>query len=90
MPLQDEKAMDKVSGLSKQEILFPPQIQTEPYQIIIRVLKGDHIYRFSRTFNRGGCDPFVQVEYGELTYLKTKFIENNPNPQWNEEILVFY
>ena len=65
-------------------VLYPPQIITQPYQLCVKVFRGEKLKKMD-TF--GKADPFVQVEYGS-TSTQTTVLKVSLDPVWNEELLV--
>ena len=78
-----------MSSLAKQEVLFPPQIETEPYQLIIRIFKGENIKAMNTgTFSDKKTDCKFSLEYSGATLWSNIVVDLTPT--FNEEFKVYY
>lgn len=68
-----------VGDLNEGGVLYPPFIKIKPYQIRIKLIKGENLVKMDKY---GTIDTFLVFEFGTVQY-KTKTIKNNPNPVWN-------
>ena len=78
-----------MANLSKEHILFPPQIQITPYQLSVKILKGSNLSEVNRFLSGTGTDFFVKLEYGSVNIPQTSTKPKDRNPKWNEELLVY-
>jgi hypothetical protein len=66
------------------QVLLPPQIHTQPYQMIIKLIRAEKLPKMDQI---GTLDCYLALEFAGAKYI-TKVIENNQNPVWETEILV--
>jgi len=84
IPLDQEKIPSERANSHALNVLYPPQIVTQPYQLRIKVFKGEKLKKMD-TF--GQTDPFVTVEYG-VARAETRVIKVTLDPVWNEELFI--
>jgi len=82
--LSEEPPVDSAISQNQINILYPPQIITQSYQILVRVIRGERLKKMD-TF--GKCDPYIQVLYGGLN-VKSSIIKITQDPVWNEDLYV--
>ncbi len=82
--MDQEKIPSERANSHALNVLYPPQINTQPYQLRIKVFKGEKLKKMD-TF--GQTDPFVSVEYGVLR-AETSVQKITLDPVWNEELFV--
>ena len=74
----------------KEEVIQPPQIKPEFYQVRFRFFVGQRIVPMDTAiFGEGSTDAFIKLDY-KTTKLKTKKItvKETEDAHWNEEFLV--
>jgi Ca2+-dependent lipid-binding protein len=81
-PLNEEPPVDAAVAQTQINILYPPQIITQSYQILVRVIRGEKLKKMD-TF--GKCDPYIQVLYGGLN-VKSTILKVTHDPVWNEDL----
>jgi len=86
VPLNEEPPVDSMQSQTQINILYPPQIVTQSYQILVRVIRGEKLKKMD-TF--GKCDPYIQVLYGGLN-VKSTILKVTHDPVWNEDLYVKY
>lgn len=84
VPLNEERGGSAPSGPNQLNVLYPPQITTTPYQIHIKVFRGEKLKKMD-TF--GKTDPYVQIIYAGME-VKSTILKVTLDPVWNEELLV--
>jgi Ca2+-dependent lipid-binding protein, contains C2 domain len=82
--LEDEKLSDKAKVFNGADVMFPPQIQTKPYQMHILLIKGEKLKKMDKF---GTVDPVLKIDYAGIK-IQSSIIKKDQNPHWNEEILV--
>ena len=82
--MSEEPPVDSAISQNQINILYPPQIITQSYQILVRVIRGERLKKMD-TF--GKCDPYIQVLYGGLN-VKSSIIKITQDPVWNEDLYV--
>lgn len=83
-PLNEEKNPGALTGPTKTEVIYPPQIVTVAHQIRVRVFRGDKLKKMD-TF--GKTDPYVHLIYGSQE-IKSTTLKVTYDPVWNEELLL--
>ncbi|KAL4472061.1 hypothetical protein ABPG72_007110 [Tetrahymena utriculariae] len=72
---QEEKQRTKQNIL---KVLFSPSVQQESYIIKVKLFRALNLKKMDLI---GHIDPYIIFEYGGIEY-KTKWIDNNKNPEW--------
>ena len=68
-----------VGDINQGGVVYPPFIKIRTYQIMIKLIKGEHLVKMDTS---GTIDSFLAFEFGTSKY-QTKPIMNSPNPEWN-------